>query len=268
MKKPWTDRFGDFMAGRGFYIVLFLCVAAIGASGYYLFSSLAGDGEGTAVSGPAQVIATPPVVASPAPGVSSAPSPAPTPVKPSPTPSPRPSASPSQAPANPPSNPNANSNANNPNSNSNSNSNSQSTMAAPTVFTWPVKGQVVDAFSPDHQRYDVTMEDWRTHAGVDISADVGTPVKAAAKGTVASVTVDDLLGTTVTIDHGDGLKSVYANLSETPTVKEGDGVSAGDIIGAVGSTAKGESAQVSHLHFAFFKNDAPADPLKYLPSLS
>ena len=39
MKKPFMERFGDFMAGKGFYIVLFLCVAAIGISGYYLFSS-------------------------------------------------------------------------------------------------------------------------------------------------------------------------------------------------------------------------------------
>ena len=46
MKKPWTDRFSDFMAGKGFYIVLFLCVAAIGISGYYLFSTLGGGRPG------------------------------------------------------------------------------------------------------------------------------------------------------------------------------------------------------------------------------
>ncbi|HWS41462.1 MAG TPA: M23 family peptidase, partial [Pseudoflavonifractor sp.] len=65
MKKPWTDRFGDFMAGKGFYIVLFLCVAAIGVSGYYLFSSLAGDGNTAAVAGPVQgVVVTPSVTPS------------------------------------------------------------------------------------------------------------------------------------------------------------------------------------------------------------
>lgn len=109
------------------------------------------------------------------------------------------------------------------------------------------------------------MDDWRTHAGIDISAEVGTQVKAAAKGTVASVSVDDLLGTTVTIDHGNGLLSVYSNLGELPTVSEGDTVSAGEVIGSVGSTALGESLQVSHLHLSFVKNDSPADPLKYLP---
>ena len=45
-KKPILERIGDFMEGKGFYIVLFLCVAAIGISGYYLFSSLdMGDGD-------------------------------------------------------------------------------------------------------------------------------------------------------------------------------------------------------------------------------
>lgn len=253
MKKPWTDRFGDFMAGKGFYIVLVLCVAAIGASGFYLFSSLAGDNANTPVVGPAQVIATPPTTPSVAPTATA--SPAPSPVKPStnPTPSPKPSVSPntSAAPSTSPA-PNTPNAPNVPN--------------APTVFTWPVKGQVVDAFSPDRQRYDVTMEDWRTHEGIDVAADVGAQVKAAAKGTVSSVRVDDLLGTTVTIDHGSGLKSVYANLGELPTVSEGDTVSAGDVIGAVGTTAMGESVQVPHLHLAFYKDDVPADPFKYLPN--
>ena len=49
-KKPILERIGDFMAGKGFYIVLFLCVAAIGISGYYLFSSMNGD-DGRTVSG-------------------------------------------------------------------------------------------------------------------------------------------------------------------------------------------------------------------------
>ena len=50
-KKPILERIGDFMEGKGFYIVLFLCVAAIGISGYYLFSSLnLGDGGNTAVA--------------------------------------------------------------------------------------------------------------------------------------------------------------------------------------------------------------------------
>ena len=251
MKKPWTDRFGDFMAGRGFYIVLFLCVAAIGISGYYLFSSLADGGADTTVSNPVHVVVTPAPVPSPSPVPSVSPvAPSVSPAKPRPSPSPSPSPSV------------------NPNSSAAPAPNTKAAAAAPAVFTWPVKGEVVDAFSPDRQRYDVTMGDWRTHAGVDIAAESGTPVKAASKGTVASIHKDDLLGTMVTIDHGNGLKSVYANLGELPTVSEGDSVAAGDVIGSVGSTAIGESSQIPHLHLAFLKDDVPADPMKYLPSVS
>ena len=52
-KKPILERIGDFMEGKGFYIVLFLCVAAIGISGYYLFSSLdMGDGDAAVAAHP------------------------------------------------------------------------------------------------------------------------------------------------------------------------------------------------------------------------
>lgn len=245
MKKPHIERFGDFMAGKGFYMVLFLCVAAIGISGYYLFSSLAGPGGNEPVSATAQVMVTPKV------SPSLAPAPSVSPVKPSvaPAPTPTQAAKPTPAPS-PASTPSA-----------------KPTVATATVFTWPVKGTILDAYSPDKQRYDVTMEDWRTHSGIDISAEPGAQVKAAAGGTVGAITVNDLLGTTLTIDHGNGIKSVYSNLAELPTVEEGDTVATGDIIGSVGTTAKGESQVASHLHLEILKNDSPADPLAYLPEL-
>ncbi len=252
MKKPWTDRFGDFMAGKGFYIVLFLCVAAIGVSGYYLFSSLAGDGNIAAVAGITQgVVVTPSVAPEPPANL-----PSPTPVKPSvapnkpaPSPSPTPSTAPSASVA----------------PSSKAPGKAKPASAAATVFTWPVKGQILDAYSPDHQRYDVTMADWRTHAGIDIAAELGTQVKAAAKGVVLSIENDQMMGTVLTIDHGGDVVSVYANLSALPTVSVGDHVGVGDVIGAVGSTAIAESNLAAHLHLAFFKGGSPADPLKYLP---
>ena len=59
MKKPFLKRMGDFLEGKGFYIVLFLCVAAIGISGYYLFSSLTPDEPDAPVAGTAQITVTP-----------------------------------------------------------------------------------------------------------------------------------------------------------------------------------------------------------------
>ena len=67
MKKPFVQRFGDFIEGKGFYIVLLLCIAAIGVSGWYLVSSFAPEQEDVAAGGPAQVTVTPtPRVTAPA----------------------------------------------------------------------------------------------------------------------------------------------------------------------------------------------------------
>ena len=142
------------------------------------------------------------------------------------------------------------------------------TPAAPAqetaVYVWPVEGAVDRPFSLEVFAYDPTMGDWRTHDGLDIAADAGVAVGACAAGTVESVEDDDLLGVTVTIDHGAGLKSVYANLSDPASVDPGDPVEAGTVIGAVGATAIGESAGGSHLHFAMKEYGVPVDPANYL----
>ena len=109
------------------------------------------------------------------------------------------------------------------------------------------------------------MGDWRTHDGIDIAGMIGAKVVAAADGTVTDVRNDDLLGTTVVIDHGDGLVSVYANLAKVPVVKTGDKVAMGAVIGAIGDTAIGETNETTHLHFAMTKDNLPVDPIKYLP---
>jgi murein DD-endopeptidase MepM/ murein hydrolase activator NlpD len=134
------------------------------------------------------------------------------------------------------------------------------------IFIWPVSGELEVDYSPASLIYSRTMADWRTHDGIDIAAQIGTRVMAVAAGTVESVRSDDMLGTVVTIDHGNGLQSVYANLAATPTVKEGDAVTMGSVIGSVGDTALGESGEVTHLHFAMTLNGSPVDPTDYLPN--
>lgn len=133
------------------------------------------------------------------------------------------------------------------------------------VFIRPVSGKISLDYAVDALIYSKTMGDWRTHDGIDIEAQLGTKVFAAAAGTVSEIYEDDMLGTTVIIDHGNGLKSIYANLAAIPTVQVGDTVLGGDVIGAVGSTALGETGEVSHLHFAMTLNDNPVDPTEYLP---
>ena len=137
-------------------------------------------------------------------------------------------------------------------------------VEAPRLIVSPLNGEVVTAFSVDQLVYSETLGDWRTHDGLDISAVQGTTVLAASSGTVSSVTDDPLMGTTVVIRHDGGYQTTYSNLQARPNVEAGDSVSAGQIIGAVGRTAAAESAQGPHLHFSVTKDGVPVDPSEYL----
>ena len=141
----------------------------------------------------------------------------------------------------------------------------EAVSAKELVFSIPVAGDIKVSYSPDALVYNKTMGDWRTHEGIDVEAPMGTKVKAVAQGKVMSIEEDDLMGTVVRIDHGNGLVSIYANLAATPAVREGDAVAMGAVIGSVGDTALGEIGEVSHLHFAMEKNGEAQDPFKYIP---
>lgn len=136
--------------------------------------------------------------------------------------------------------------------------------AIPQVVMAPLEGEVVAAFSVDQLTYNETLGDWRTHDGIDIAAAEGTSVLAASGGTVLSVSDDLLMGTTVVLEHENGYQTTYANLQQTPPVAQGDSVTAGQIIGTVGTTASAESAQGPHLHFSVTKDGDAVDPDTYL----
>lgn len=107
------------------------------------------------------------------------------------------------------------------------------------------------------------MNDWRTHNGVDISAQEGDAVSAAASGKVLSVVEDYWLGTTVTISCADGYELTYGSL-QTVDVSAGQQVNAGDTIGSAGMTALLEEALGPHLHFSVVKDGVAVDPAVYL----
>ena len=131
-------------------------------------------------------------------------------------------------------------------------------------YLWPVSGDISRAYHVNQLRYDATLGDWRTHDGIDILAPVGSSVCASRAGRVESIVKDDLYGTVLTLDHGDGTKTVYANLAPQPSVAVDDQLPAGSVLGCIGSDAIGESAQEPHLHFAMQINGLSADPLAYL----
>lgn len=128
----------------------------------------------------------------------------------------------------------------------------------------PVEGQTVAVFSVDALCYNQTTRDWRTHDGMDIAAEQGTKVCAAADGEVYTVYEDDELGMTVVIRHDGGYVTKYASLSEQVAVAPGDPVRLGQTIGTVGTSALLETAAGDHVHFSVSQNDQPVDPAAFL----
>ena len=132
----------------------------------------------------------------------------------------------------------------------------------------PLAGETVAVFSVDQLMYDATLGDWRTHDGIDISAEAGTAVVAAAAGTVIAVGEDGRLGVTIQIEHSGGYVTTYASLHPETQVEVGDSVEAGTIIGYVGNTSLSEAGLGAHLHFAVTRNGENIDPEAYLPKES
>jgi len=246
-KKPFAQRAEQFFAGKGFYIVLFLCVTVIGVSAWSMLTGNRTSGAADMEPGIAAANMAPAATLLPeAPAATAAPKPAATPA-PAATQAPEADAKAPAAPA-----PAAESKIPAP-------------AAAPDYFIWPVAGPIENGYSIEVLVFNDTMQDWRTHDGVDIACDLGTQVKAMTNGTVTDVYRDDLYGTTVVISHKGGLVSQYSNLAAAPTVAAGDQVVTGQVIGAVGDTALCETGEVCHLHLSMTKDGISADPMEYLP---
>jgi len=128
----------------------------------------------------------------------------------------------------------------------------------------PVQGQIIGVYAMDSLTYNATTRDWRVHNGVDIAAEEGSAVCAAAEGTVYTVYEDETMGMTVVIRHADGFVTQYSSLAKEVSVAPGDTVTLGQQIGTVGNTALLENAVGSHVHFSVSCNDVPVDPAKFL----
>ena len=140
---------------------------------------------------------------------------------------------------------------------------SKATKVTETKFIRPVNGKVIEEFSDNNLIYNEALRDWRTHNGVDLEAESGTQVVAAANGVIENV-FDSNMGMCVLIDHQNGYKTVYANLDDNIVVKKGDEVAEGDVIGIVGSTALGDATDLPHLHFEITKDGNNVNPTEYI----
>lgn len=137
--------------------------------------------------------------------------------------------------------------------------------AAPIAnfFVNPVLGEVMNNFSDSELTYSVTMHDMRLHKGVDLAADRGTPVVAAGEGTVTAVKHDPMLGSTVEIDHGNGITSRYCGLNSQPCVTVGQMVDTSTQLGTVDDVPF-ESVEQYHLHLEFYKDGKAVSPMNYI----
>ncbi len=210
---------GISFSGKGYYIALALCAAAIGISGYLYYRNantadpqLNAPSDAVLQNGDLAVVAPQPNSGKPA-------------VDPAPTEKPAPK---------------------------------------PLKTAMPLEGKTVADYAMDCLSYNETTRDWRVHNGIDIAAEAGTKVTAAADGTVYTVYEDDSMGTTVVIRHQDGYVTKYASLDKEVSVSAGDTVKLGQPIGTVGNTALLETAMGNHLHFSVTHKDAPMNPLNFI----
>lgn len=229
MSKNNMENFKKFMSGRGYYIALILCAVAIGVSGYmyYRTANKTEDVNGPDVSAAATLPGgDEDVIARPTQPVQTTPGTTqPDTTKPGAT---------------------------------------QGQGSKPAKTVSPVSGETVAPYAMDCLTYNATTRDWRVHNGVDIAAEAGTKVCAAAAGEVYTVYQDDTMGYTVVISHSGGYQTRYASLSEDVAVKVGDKVACGEVIGAVGNSALLESAIGDHLHFSVTRNGENVDPADFL----
>ena len=131
-------------------------------------------------------------------------------------------------------------------------------------MSWPVFGNIVSKFDMTTSVYDKTLEQYKVSDSICISTPVGTEVKASAEGIVENIFVDDEIGQTVVINHGNGWVSTYSQLEDNVLVAVGDVVDEGQIIGKVANPSKYGVALGPHLDFKVLKDDTPKDPTEIL----
>lgn len=141
----------------------------------------------------------------------------------------------------------------------------EASSTVPVMFTYPVKNYTLgNTFTDNTLVYNESLNEYATHLGIDFIVEDGSDVMASYSGKVESVTYDNLTGTVVVIDHGDGLKTSYASLAGDVPVVVGQQVLAGEVIGKATSSAGNEQNLGAHLHFSALKDGTYVNPMNYL----
>ena len=131
------------------------------------------------------------------------------------------------------------------------------TQLADAPSIWPIEGPVTSSFG---EREDPFNGEGAFHAGIDISAQYGSPVRAAADGEVTGQSMGSGYGRQVVLDHGHDVLTVYGHLSSV-AVLGGQHVVRGQVIGYVGQSGRSTGP---HLHYEVRVHKVPVNPHKYL----
>ena len=135
--------------------------------------------------------------------------------------------------------------------------------SAPEYYNYPVAGQeILNGFSNGDPVYNMTMDDWRTHDGLDIGAEKGQNVMSIGAGTVVDSYEDIMWGNVLVIQHGD-IEVRYCGLTDKSLLAAGDTVEDGQILGTVG-TIPIEEKLGAHLHIQMKKEGVWIDPTRVL----
>lgn len=130
-------------------------------------------------------------------------------------------------------------------------------LLASTPSIMPTPGRVSSGF---RRRNDPFTGNRVWHLGLDISTDMGTPVRAPADGVVTAVGRNDILGNLLALDHGYGYLTRYGHNSKI-IVRAGQQVRRGQVIALVGNTGRSTGP---HLHYEVYHNGVPVDPEDYI----
>lgn len=217
------------LSGKGYYIALILCAAAIGVTGY-LYQRNANKVQEVSIQEP--------VVENLMVGATQA----------------------SEAPATQPTKPKTG----NPSKTEGTAQATEPTASMSLETAAPLKGDTIGEYAMECLSYNETTRDWRVHNGIDLAAPEGAEVCAAANGTVYAAYEDDTLGHTVVIRHIGGYTTQYSNLRDDLCVAAGDSVTLGQTIGYVGTSALVETAMAPHLHFSVSCQNVPISPDDFL----
>lgn len=132
------------------------------------------------------------------------------------------------------------------------------------VFDLPVQGTIIKEYVAASVVYNQTLNLYTGHKAIDFGAEEGANVYACYDGKVDSITESKLDGITITVDHGNGLKSHYNSIEVDESITVGSEVKKGDVLGYVSTNNRTEYKDGAHLHFTVTENGEKINPEKYL----